>query len=601
LEIETETALQLKNTYTCKDLGRTIARCGEHNAQRNLFNKVATIISVYYITLHLDAGPEGQNIPVKCAVLNLYELFAAMFDSGFQQFLVSWLGTEGTEAPEQFWSAAAKSPFFAGLPCLQKGLSFLQCLIPILFFYDGADVFRDKEVYWFLASSATTWKCNEWDSEFPLLGIPAEFVTSNETLRRLFWDVTAWLKWNITILESGFGPTRGFYNEKLTSESMLRFAGRALAGHWRATWAGNTGDYKSKKEWMGYSRYYRCRQMCEACLGEAPTVHANKSMSVFNFLDNAPWLQTLLAPVHVAALEDHTLPLQMFDGWHHELYHRDPAHTNALGQAKDSNACTCIALLNEGHLGPQTGDEALRKLHSEFDNFCINNGMKIVSAPRLTLRVLGRGESQSCYPELASSWKAAPTIMLTHFLANKTKEVMTVNRYQQLVATHMWALAEFQHVCSHGGIELWPREQARAAHAGKVYLLTLQELAGIARASGVFMWRTRPKNHYFDHLVHVVRRSPVNPQLFDCLKRESMLGKLKRIGRSCHKRSMPTVTLHKYLIAQTQRVRVRQQLSKFDLRNRSIPKELTARNSKFQQYKASLCNTRLVCFPPGRL
>jgi len=545
----------------------------------------------------LDAGPNGERVEVVVHALNIFEIFAAIHSAGVAQFMVSFLGDHGLEGPTQFWSAAKKSPVYARFPNITAPLELLSMVVPFLIFYDGADIFRDKEYLWILASSAVATSSSEWDAEFPLLCIPGELVKNPETMHMLFTHITRWIKWNFKILQAGVGPSKGFYGEPLATASMRRYANQPLAGQWKGAWVGNIGDFKAKKEWQGYSRYYRCRFLCEACLGESPTARSDKTFTAFDFNDDAKWLETILPTQLIEEMESHTLPLAQMDGWDSEMYHRDTAHTNELGQSKDSCACCVISLLEEGLLAspPDTDpDTTLRKLHQEFDDFCIDNGIQKVSAVKLSMRTVGRGDGQANFPELSSHWKASPTRVLTYFLAEKCRKVCHNSGYQKIITTHMWAMAEFTWVCRHAGIEMQPLERDRALRAGRLYLLTLQGLCNIAKAKKSYLWRMRPKNHYFAHILHTLARSPLNPDVFSCLRRESMLGKLKHIGKSCSKLTVTKTALVKYLIVQTSRIRVRKQFGKFVVgsSDRSYRALDTATQSRFEKYKLSLDNAR---------
>ena len=44
---------------------------------------------------------------------------------------------------------------------------------------------------------------------------------------------------------------------------------------YRACFCGALGDYKSRHEVQGFSRYYRCRYLCEGCLAQQPTVKSD--------------------------------------------------------------------------------------------------------------------------------------------------------------------------------------------------------------------------------------------------------------------------------------------------------------------------------------
>ena len=129
--------------------------------------------------------------------------------------------------------------------------------MPLLFFYDGADVYRDQEYLWFLMYSATS-KGDVMDTVCPLLAIPTRCAKEKNTQRKIFWIVSDWIRWNCAILELGIGARHGFYGEEWKhGSSQARLAGKLLAGGLKATFAGTTGDFKARAEWNGFTQYYR--------------------------------------------------------------------------------------------------------------------------------------------------------------------------------------------------------------------------------------------------------------------------------------------------------------------------------------------------------
>jgi hypothetical protein len=539
-----------------------IAQCGIHHAQRNILKLFKGVVDVYWIVLLLDMGTDGERIPVECAALNMYEMFAAFHDAGEQQFAISMLGRQGIDSISEFWEAAGRSSVYKKHPALQQSWEVLKKMVPLVLFYDGAEVFRDKEYIWFIWSSAIA-QASDWDCEIPILCLPAAFVKDNETLRLMFSEVTRFIKWNLGILRSGVGALKGFYDEELKTKSMLALAGRQLANGFTACFAAVTGDFKAKHEWQGYSRYYRCRHLCEGCLAQSPTAKSDKRFSAYNFCHDAPWRGTILSDRQIELAEKHVLPLSELEGWTNELFLRDPMHMHLLGEGKDSTASSIISMVDLKLLGEGPPDTVLARLHGKLDSYCNDNGLKRVAAPMLSLRMLNRADSSQTFPELSSTWKAAPTSVLIFFVAHITEQVCTHSGYERLIAAHCWGLADYLFVCKRAGVELNSREQKRALHAGRVYLLTLQALCGIALKNKLFLWRCRPKNHQFDHALETMKTSALNPNIGTCLRKESMLGKLKRVGRSCSRLTVGAITLKKYAIHMKCRFRIRKRTRKW--------------------------------------
>jgi hypothetical protein len=171
-------------------VGQT-SRLSLKHAQRDLLRLAIPICCLYSILLELEVGPEGSRESTWWPCLNPYEVFASIFEAGMMQFAVSFLGLDGPGSVADFWETARKSSVFQDHPALSETAEVLARLVPILIFYDGADIYRDKEYCWFLWSSAVS-RGQDWDCEIPLLCIPACYMKSSETQRLVFaWEITA--------------------------------------------------------------------------------------------------------------------------------------------------------------------------------------------------------------------------------------------------------------------------------------------------------------------------------------------------------------------------------------------------------------------------
>lgn len=72
-----------------------------------------------------------------------------------------------------------------------------------------------------------------------------------------------------------------------------------------------------------------------------------------------------------------------------------------------------------------------------------------------------------------------------------------------------------------------------------LHLQCWQHLARNFQVKGMFLFRLRPKCHYFQHTCMDVRRNRLNPRLaHSCMYDESYLGYIKRVAIMCHSGSM---------------------------------------------------------------
>jgi len=296
-----------------------------------------------------DKLVDSYEILIRCPCLNMYEVFGALFVAAIQ-FAVALIGGGAEENLTTFWDAAARIDIFKDHPVLRESLGQLCFMIAILLFHDGADIFRDKEFFWWLWSSAVS-DSSDW------LCIDHAFIRSAGTLRLIMKRVTAWIKWNQEILRKGIGPDTGFHGEPLKTSFMCLFCKQIHSpGIFCRSY---TWDYKSRMECMGFSMYYLLRFLWECCLAQSPTVKANKPFTCYEFTSNANWTHTVVTTKQLQETDDHEFPPCTLEGYNDELYHRDVMHTKLFGDAKDSLASGAISMVEMNLLGDGTPDEQL--------------------------------------------------------------------------------------------------------------------------------------------------------------------------------------------------------------------------------------------------
>ena len=77
---------------------------------------------------------------------------------------------------------------------------------------------------------------------------------------------------------------------------------------------------------------------------------------------------------------------------------------------------------------------------------------------------------------------------------------------------------------------------ARASGSGWLYLRTYQKLAAAGIEEKKFVFKMRPKTHYFAHLCLHVAATRENPRTYDLMSAEDYMGRLKQIGLRADKR-----------------------------------------------------------------
>jgi len=316
----------------------TLANTTVGNAARHFERAVPLAVHTYKLKIPLDVGPDGSTVLVWWDVHNIYEYMDAVYEDSPLQFAMSFLG--GSEdSLSEFWEAAAESEEFTGHPTLEMPLQEQARTVPLLGFIDGCTVFRDKEFVFVLVSSAVS-SGTDWDCEFPCVAVPHEYVRKQSTLYLLMWVLSDWLGWNVTVLNRGEGPAKGYYQEEFKKgSSQDRVKGKKLCGgRFKASYAGGTCDYKGRVEWNGFTRYYRCIECCDSCEGQQPFKNADKNLTCFDFRACANWTRRLRSREQIIASEQHELPPSRIPGWSPTLNHRDPFHTLELGTMRHATA-----------------------------------------------------------------------------------------------------------------------------------------------------------------------------------------------------------------------------------------------------------------------
>jgi hypothetical protein len=98
--------------------------------------------------------------------------------------------------------------------------------------------------------------------------------------------------------------------------------------------------------------------------------------------------------------------------------------------------------------------------------------------------------------------------------------------------------------------ERWiPLDIARScSDHGNIFLQCYSRLASDAIAQGRCAYKLRPKFHEFGHLLVDVLRTGSNPKQRDLFDAEDYIGKIKRVGASCHRRRVDLAVCHKLIM-----------------------------------------------------
>ena len=235
-------------------------------------------------------------------------------------------------------------------------------------------------------------------------------------------------------------------------------------------------------------------------------------------------------------------------GWTLKRNLPDWLHNGLLGVGGDLCATVLaklIPFLPNKHLQKNL---QLKGLWREYKGW-IGHKVK-VNMPVFTLRLIGRQADQHAYPELSSKVKGWAVKSLSVWLAFKTQEVARTSDDAEMkaLAVLCWSFAEFQRIWDQALDWLTESEANEQYAAGMLYIRTYLHLAQIAHDKGEFYFKIRPKLHYTEHLFEEVLVTRENPVCHHTFQDEDFMGKVKRIARVTHRKTMCKRSLQRYLI-----------------------------------------------------
>ena len=93
-----------------------------------------------------------------------------------------------------------------------QNASLLQWLLPIAIHIDGADLFRNREWYfWTWSVPLAAHGIDTFRVKFPILGVRHECVADEETKAMMFWEVARYIGHEIKTLQGRRTHTKDFY------------------------------------------------------------------------------------------------------------------------------------------------------------------------------------------------------------------------------------------------------------------------------------------------------------------------------------------------------------------------------------------------------
>eukprot|EP00969_Alexandrium_andersonii_P338663 14968142-Alexandrium_andersonii.AAC.1 len=156
--------------------------------------------------------------------------------------------------------------------------------------------------------------------------------------------------------------------------------------------------------------------------------------------------------------------------------------------------------------------KALAGLWAEMNAWAAAHKLRAPKGHTFSKKAFGKEQSALKYPELHTVYKASTCKRICIFVAEKMRRICDGTWRSRLRALTTWALAKYIHTCDISGTVMTRAEARDAHHYGHICLLAYQRLAADASAAGAYLWRLRPKFHYWDHGLMELNSLRINPK-----------------------------------------------------------------------------------------
>ena len=124
-------------------------------------------------------------------------------------------------------------------------------------------------------------------------------------------------------------------------------------------------------------------------------------------------------------------------------------------------------------------------------------------------------------------------------------------------------MAEFQYITDHACIVLRDEEVRRLHYCGTLFLSAWGSLYEFIRDRNLL--RPKPKLHAFEELVDQTVTLKLNPKSLSNWGEEALLGKIKRVTKLCHGKTMLHTSLKRYVVGLGLRWKQRRQTQRWHL------------------------------------
>ena len=250
------------------------------------------------------------------------------------------------------------------------------------------------------------------------------------------------------------------------------------------------GDLKFLVQSLNFTRHAGKESVCHRC----PATKGNEDMSLCytNISDDALWR----SEPNDEPMWQTAPALSRLVGFTKKVIVFDLLHILHLGLLRDL-AGTAIKLMTKKASNFYAGSTINKRLHQftlDLKAWCGEHGIHL-SITKIQKPTLG-WTANSC-PVLKA--KGADTLAIIRFISFKFQSQLPAD-YQGVVAC-TWAAERFVGCLAEASIFLNENERATAHEYGRLFLHSYLSLASDSVTRGAYLFKVRPKLHFFSHMV----------------------------------------------------------------------------------------------------
>lgn len=346
------------------------------------------------------------------------------------------------------------------------------------------------------------------------------------------WGV---FSWSMNALLSGRMPTKDYKGRCIAAEAL------PIADGWCGALVQFRGDCFFFQEALGVPRHNEMNNMCWLCAAGG----REDSILWTDFSENARWRDTRRD--HAAFCENlrarGKTPSALFDtiGFKSEFILIDVLHAVDLGIASHIIANIFVEVMQLKHWGPNLKLQTDGLASALADWYRQNKDKHRIQGKLSIDRIRTRGG----WPKLKA--KGAATRHLSHFALHLAQQYDSGSLHDKQRIAVVQLLVRFYTILECEGVCLSPHARTELPKVGFRLCNIYAKLAHEAVEQGRMKWKLVPKFHLFQHLTEWQTVDFGNPRFWWCYPDEDLIGHLIEVAGSTHPRTMPLVSLFKWL------------------------------------------------------